>query len=676
MPAVSDNPVRRNKDCQGWPSGVSSFLGPQLIKDDQARWAENAVFRGGLIQTRPGFKSLLALCTTEAGPFQEWWVAAGMPWIHPQFFTIFRPTNDVPYIVFAISGSVWFAKFTPYGFEPVQRIQQLSFDQYAEQIVAVKAVQSVTMVQNRTTVISPINVLFMQDGSSRCGYWTGTTAGHLNPQNSYTTDSGGNIIYTPGYNQTPIGKWMAWIGNRLWVFRGNEGYASDLNNPFSFTERLVLTNVPTQYMPGDVTGCIGRGTSGVQQDLLFVFTDEHTVAIRAGIQDRTVWRTTDDFQRTIFSDVGCVAGKSPINHQGLLYWYTADGVVCFDSTGTVYSSQALMPIDYEMSYSKLRMSPDQSTVCACSRSSYVMWSVPVGPTTRGRCYNAQTQVLDRMTVPVPAPVGMGSPATYGITSWQGIWTGIRPIEWATFKVFGQRRTLCMSMDYDGVPRVWEAFQGNRCDNGQPIDWMVETKTHPVSTSPFDYNRFSHFKLHMDQIKGNLTVRGLYRGLRGQYHELLDAFVTATPGSIMTPTPEYTPMDSETDSESFAKQTREFVSKEALAPEGDPCQSDKVETPPLQDAIDRAFSLLLYFSGVGAISAYRVATDLHQESQAGAVMEPETGFHILPEVSCPEFIAGLVPEYELPDAPASEAVAPYIPHYRDLEYRAPVDPCPA
>lgn len=670
-------PTRVNKDLQGWPEGVNSYLDPQLIKDSQVRWAENAVNKGGLWQTRPGYKTILSLCTTPGSTLHDWWVAQGEPMIHPQCFTVFKPTGDTAYAVFAIYGSVFYSKFTPSGgLTQPQQITTLSFDQTVAQITVVKATQSASLVNGRVAVVPPQDVLFFQDGTSRCGYWNGTTGGHLNPEKNWTSDSFGNTLYTAGYNETPIGKWMAWSGNRLWVFRGTQGFASDINNPFSFTEETVLTQVPSFNFPGEVTACIDRGTSGVQQDMLFVFTQNRTIVLRSGVQDRTTWISTADFQRTIFNGVGCVAGKSPICHQGLLYWYSQDGAVSFDSTGTTYASQSLPACDYEMAYSKLRMSPDKSTICAGIHSSYVLWSVPVGPVTNGRCYNAHTQVMDRMVVPVPPPAYWGSVSPYGVTSWQGVWTGIRPIEWSTEVIGGQLKTYCLSMDFDGVPRIWEAFQGNRADNGHPISWLIETKTHPVTESPFLYNRFGHFKLLFQQIKGNLNVRGYYRGLRGQYHQLMNTFVTSTPGSVLLPISEYSPIHSGTETRSFSKQTREVESSSSLDPTGAPNQATDVETPHVADAIDRAFSLLLRMDGVGALLAYRVATDRWQQNNESAQQDPETGFHILPEASPPELLypGTTPPDYILPDSPTMEALTPYQPNYVAEHYVAPVDPC--
>ncbi len=664
---MAQNPpsTRQYKDLLGFFEGVNSYLEPQLIKDSQVRWAENAVCKGGIWQTRPGYKALAALCLNPGSTFEAWWVAQGQPLLHPQFFTTFQPTGADPYAVFGISGSVFYAPYLPDGsIGDATQITTLQFDPAADVIVATQTVKSTDIVAGAVVNITPQKVLILQDGKSRAGYWNGLAGGHLNPQKLWTVDGTGNTIFTPGYNQTQIGLWQAWSGNRLWVFNGSQGHASDLNDPLNFTEETVLTQVPVFNFPEDVTGAIDRGTSGVQQGLLFVGTANTMWALHSGIQDRTQWASTPDFQRVVFAGAGCVAGKSMVNHRGLLYWYSGDGIVSFDSLGTVISTQALPAIDYEMTISKRRMSPHRTSVCAGFRDSYVFWSVPVGPLTNGRCYNGHTQVLDRMTVPIPST---GSVVPSGLTAWQGVWTGIRPIEWSTTAIFGQTRAICMSMDYDGVIRIWEAFQGNRADNGFQIPWVIETKSNPVTESPFVVNTFRYFQLLLEQIQGNLEIRGYYRGLRGQYHQLLDTEVTATPGSILTPTPAYSPIKNDTANESFAKQFRDIPSKNSsdggVAPI---CQSSDVESI-YEDAIDRSFSLLLRFRGVGALLAYRLASDLWSQNTEGEVIDPETGLHILPEKSCPQFIAGDKPDYILQDKLPADALVPYEPKFVDEDY---------
>jgi hypothetical protein len=665
-------PTRKFKDVSGFIKGVNSFLAPVEIDEQEIVWAENASNRGGLWQTRPGFKTQLSLCLNDGSPFSVWWNANGQPVIHPQFFTIFTPTGANPQIVFGISGTVFTVQFMPNGSlgSPV-RVVGLKFDPTIPQMVAVSTVKSADIVSGLVTNVTPYNVLIIQDGVSRAGYWDGTSAGHLNPQKYWKVDAQGNTLFQSGYNETRIGLWMDWSGNRLWVSNGNQVFSSDANDPLHFTEETVLVNVPAFTFPDKITAVKDRGVSGIQQGLVFIFTENDTWSLWSGVQNRSQWITTGDFQRRVFSGTGCVAGKSPVNHMGFMYWYSGSGIVSLDTLGTVTATQFVPPVDVAMAHSKRRMSPDKSLACFGSRDGYVFWSVPMGPTApNGRVYNNHTQVLDVLTT--PPPIRNGPFYATSTPTWQGVWTGIRPVEWATATIFGQIRCFVFSMDFDGTPRIWEAFQGNRSDNGQPISWSIQTKAHPVNESIFVQSIFRHFRILFEQIYGNLSVVGSWKGMRGLYHQLLSTTLTASPGSILLGEPSRTPITNSTVSDNFSKQFRDIRSMDNREPDTT-CQSTGVEAP-YSDGRDRAFSLLLQMKGVGAILAYRIASDAKEETTEGEVVVAESGFHELPIAECPEYIAGPLPSFVLNDSPLADAFTPYISTFPDTQYVSPAEAC--
>ena len=670
--------TRLYTDAQTFPDGVNSYLEPQLLKNTQVRWAVNAVCKGGIWQTRPGYKTRITFDITQE-PFKTWWESSGKPTIHPQFMVLFTPTNDVAQIVFGISGSVWTARALGNSwFSTPQQVVGLQFDPTVDQIAWAVCVKSSEMVNGVPTPIAPRKYLMLQDGTSRAGFYNGTYGGHLNPAKLTQVDADGNTIYVSGYNQTRIGKWMAWSGNRLFVASGTQVFVSDINDPISFTEEMVLANVPVINFEDTITGMIDRGTSGLQQSQVWVFTRNSAWTIASGVLKRQPdlvsstgttyysggWQGTPDFVRKAFSGVGCVAGKSVTVHRGILHWYSQDGIVSFDSAGTVVSTQALPPMDTELAISKRRMSPDPTMVCAGGRDSYALWSVPVGSTINGRAYNKQTQVLDKNTIPVQASGG-------GIIAWQGVWTGINPVEWGTDVVLGETRTFALSMDNDGVARIWEGFQGNRSDNGHEIPWAIETKMHPVTDNPFVNSVFRFLALKLTQIRGNLNVRASWKGLRGQYDDILDTNVTAAPGSILTPTPEFFPFTNDTHSMNFRKQTRTIIS-ENVRGEIEGCDAVGVESDKT-DSIDCAFGLTLRFRGVGGLLAYRIATDAQADNTEGSVPESESGLKILPEPAGvrPESISGATPTYTAVDDTAAEAFTPIEPAFIDEDYTAPV-----
>lgn len=674
--ALSVPATRSYKDVIGLTDGVNSYLDPQFLKDTEVRWAENAVNKGGIWQTRPGFDPVVELTLdARSGEFYTWWFNAGQPPLRPQFFTVFKPTGGEPQFVFGVNGVVFYCVLQADGsYSTPRRITQLQFAADADEMCAVSTVKTSDIQNGSLFVVPATSILMLQDGISRAAYWDGYAGGHLNPQKKWTTDAQGNTIYVDGYNETRIGKYMAWSGNRLWVAYENQVYASDLGDPLNFTEETVLVKIPSFTFPTKVTGLIDRGTSGIQQNLCFVGTEDGVWSLWSGIQDRSQWITTGDFQRKVFAGVNCVSHKSMVTHMGLLYWYSQSGVVALDTLGTVTSTQALPPIDAEMAYSKRQMADNRSRICAGFFDSYVWWSVPVAvsnpesgykSTYNNQIYNGHTQVLDRMIT--PATFYQGAVAGFGNTGWQGVWTGLRPVEWSTTQIGGRTRTFCLSLDYDGLLRIWEGFNGNRADAGQPIVWSIETKAHGVTEGPFSRSIFRHFRLLLAEVNGTLTVRGYWKGLRGKYHRLMDTRVTATPGSVLLNNPEYYPIRSNTPFRSFSKQVRDILSEDNRAPEN--CTSSQVESP-LEDDIDIAFSLLFRFEGIAALKAYRLATDYNPDNTEGAVVPPESGQHILPQNGCPEYLPGSIPTYTLVGRDSKAALLPVESHYIESGYQLP------
>lgn len=666
---------RKFSDAQHFPYGVNSYVEPQMLSDGYVRWAVNAVNKGGIWQTRPGFKTVFKFDPLTSDQLFQWSNATGITDIKPQFITTFSPSMQTAYktyVVFGVSGSVFYAPVLAdrtLG-DPVW-IQQLSFNPKVDQLIHCHTVKSSDIINGVATVITPRNVLMIQDGLSRCGWWDGRDAGHTNPVQNWTvasednTETGvvsGDTLYTSGYNQTPTGFVMAWSGNRLWVANGAELYASNINDPINFTERITLVNVPKFLLPDYITGLYDRGTSGTNNSQIFVYTRDTTWTIQSGILDRSKWSSTSNMQMKIFDNVGCVAPKSIRAVRGLLYWYSENGLVEFDGTGTVNSSQALPPMDTEMAYSKWAISGDRSGVCIGERDSYLLLSVPAAKVINGQIANGQTQVLDVNVIPTHSG---GS-----VNGWQGVWTGINPVEWVTNNINGRVVTYALSIDDDGVVRIWEAFQGNRTDNGKQIEWSVETRTHSVTDNPFAKNKIVNGALKLTQIRGNLDIECHWRGLRGKYHKCLETSVTATPGSILIPQETFTPIYNNTDHYSCLKQTRTLMTESIRGPLDDTDAAD-VESK-YTDSIDSAFSLLFRFKGVGALLAYRIATDAVANNIEGEVVDPEEGFRILPfpDDVDPVKIDGVTPDYELVDDLNTDATVAFECNYSADDYISP------
>lgn len=645
---------RQEKDALFFVGGVDTSKVSFMLSEEQYRWAVNAVNAGGVIQTRPGLKTLMTICGEE---------------VNPQFMAAFTPTNGESYVVLGLSGLVYAFPFT--GSRQLAcggKLANIQFSDTTPQIYWTQAVRSRSQVNGIKVEIEPTAVLLMQDGYSRAAYWDGASSGHLNPQTLIQSDSDGSTIYPDGWNQTPVGTVMTWSGNRLWVAQGNKVIASDINDPLYFTENLDTdAGGGGISFPNPITAIADRGTSGRNESYVFVWTATSTHTLRSGVFQRSAWASTPDFNKQIFSTVGCIAAKSPIVHQGIMYWYSEDGWQAFDSIDTVTSTQKLPPIDGELIANKVRICPDRSRICSGNRDNYVFCSVPVGETIQALVRNSHTQVLDSAVID-----GQDGP----LKAWQGIWTGINPVEWATTILDGQAVTLALSLDNDGKVRIWEAFQGNRADNGHEIPWSVETKTHLGSTI-FENCKLNYFQALLTNIFGNLKLEAFWKGTRGVYKKMMDAIYTASPGSLFLQSDE---INSETVFQEYGPQSRQIVSP-VLGLEASNCTSAGVESNQV-DNRDIGFSILFKFQGRGAISAYGIRMDAINDNSTGGidnteakVSNVETGLHIKPLQDCPKFVKGepaFVGQYTLADEPAQNAFNPHSITYVEDKYSAPVD----
>lgn len=651
--------TRKYTAAHGFPGGINSGIDPLLLGSGQAQWAVNAVCKGGVWQTRPGFKSRLTLSTGFA-QISNWWVSAGKPGIWPQFLVTFKPNNGTTYLVYGLAGSVWYSVVNADHSLSSPAQLPLTFDPDVRTMHAVACVQSAEVTSGVVATRTPRRVLIIQDGINHAGYWDGESAGHLEPKQNYTQNDAGDTIYTDGYNQTPIGTWMAWSGNRLWVVNGNTVYASDINNPLGFTEQITLVNVPYITFPSEITGIYDRGTAGTTSSRVWVFTDDTVYTLASGVQDRSTWRTTADWQAKIYGGTGCIAGKSITAHRGLLYWYSADGVVRSDGTGTVNSTQAIPPIDTPMIGAKTAIANvRRNMIAAAGFDSYVIMAVPAGAPVRGQVVNGHMHVMDLDTMPGTSQ-----------SAWQGVWTGINPVEFATVKIGGQTVQYALSYDDDGVTRIWETFQGNRADNGHPIPWSVETQVHLVSDDIFSNHKIAHIAVALSQVIGDVGVQGYWRGLRGQYHRVLNTSLVATPGSILIPSPDFTPIVNATDHFNCRKQTR-LLKSEDIRGSQDDTDASGVEGP-YTDAVSPGFQLMFQLQGCAAIRAYRIAHEIWADNTEGEVLDAETGLNVLPQNRDidPAHLTGNQADLVLADDLQAYAIAPVEASREVPEYAAP------
>jgi hypothetical protein len=376
---------------------------------------------------------------------------------------------------------------------------------------------------------------------------------------------------------------MEFVGNRLWVARDRQLFASDIFNPLNFTENIYLSGGGSfQAIDGDfITGL--KRTSDAKQ--LLVFTAGNTTAIQAGNTDRSSWQTSQNFVSLLFPGVGCVAGKSPTYASGELYWYSIEGVRRFNAVGDAVrtSKNPIASAEEKRSYDNL--SPITSRVCGLAFNRYVGFSVPSGD-----ILNRHTWVLD---------VGSSDTLIDQLPPvWQGVWTGTRPVEWTSGFVNGVKRSFYLSQDLDR-PRIWEAFIPTKLDNGYPITCGFESAGDNFN-QPLSFKKFKYTEAHLKDLLGEVPFTIEYKSDYGCWHEIASVTLCSTACQ------ETLPCTGVTD---FNAQARYIVSQESIT------QCNEGGSP-FSSNISLSFQQRFRWRGRLTVRAYRITADEYQERSTG------------------------------------------------------------
>ncbi len=587
------------KAAAGWFNGCNSVKNPWVMQDSQYRWGVNIMCRGGYAQTRPGYKMVLTL-----------------PEGNLQGMIIFKVTKNETdavtgnYLVFAVDGFVYAIPF-PLA-QPTDwssyKLSGIQFSNQASKIYWCAAEKSIsTSTSTGTLQLSgTYSVLMMQDGVNQAAYWDGQTSAHLDEE----------------AKQTPRGTWMAFSGLRLWVARGNSVIAGDLTDPLSFEERVTGDARGDFRFTGEVTG-LANSIGDNRRGNLIVFTADNAEALLSSILDRSTWGSTANFQTTLFPDVGCVAGRSIVSHAGLLWWYSYGGLIAVDSAAAAFLTSQIHYRDVEMGQSKRNFAPDLSNVCAASFESFLMVSVPSGD-----ILNAHTMVLDYS---IADELGSESPP-----AWNGVWTGIRPVEWSTAKENGRKSLYAASVDYMNLGgsynHVWEAFQPNRYDSYDQLDAdnALVTQKNRIYCSfeskllgdGMDMKQFKYGELHLTEVSGEVDLRVSYGGTKGGYHEILRQKLISTVNNDSGNATVNTLWNALGD---FRSQGRHLRTEEA---DIDPPGSCPQLEAPYPGSVDRAFSLYVQWCGEMAIDSFRIIAAPYPEPSIGKCPADETDFNII------------------------------------------------
>lgn len=454
-------------------------------------WAGvNTLNLGGTISCRPGYRCLI---TFPAGNLQG--------------SAIFRPQIGLEQMMVAIDGVIYVAEWPFLEFRILPNVQ---FSPFAKQIFWQLTTQTArrlsTDFASAIEVIPPRVVMFMQDGGTTAPAWyDGSQSGHIRDREF----------------ETPAGGPMMWVGDRLWVGKNNQVFASDIGNPFSFREQVYLGSNTSFYFVGDVTAMVK--TPSIESPQLMVFTDNNGSILQANIRNRDLWPQTDNFQMEVIQ-IGCPSQRGVLSHYGRVVWMANQGMIFFDPATSGKITSRLPVRDNEMLVSKIRLNEDLSGVAIGAFGQYLCVSVPAES-----LFNKHTWVLNHASL---ATLDDDSGP-----SWAGYWLGTRPVSWMFGDIVGTERIFHVSTDEDGQNRLWEAFIPDRLDNGCPITWAVETRGYFGQTTqarkvPGSRCRMAWADVALVGIEEDLDFGIFYApGVRGAYIPILAKRIDVEKGSI-------------------------------------------------------------------------------------------------------------------------------------------------
>lgn len=553
-------------------AGCKSDSDPNQVPMGSYWMGVNTMNVGGVLSCRPGYR-----CWAE------------LPDGRLQGSFMFRPEEGLEQVLVVIEGLVYVADWP---FTTFRQLQGLQFSPFAKQVYWVQAVQSVerqgTGIAPAIIAISPKVLVLIQDGGFTApAFYDGSNWGHI------SGDPYG----------TPAGSDMAWVGDRLWVAREHQVFASDISNPLSFREFGYLGGQESFFFRSNVTAMVV--TPSTESPQLMVFTDTNGTLLQANIRERALWTTTNNFQEEVIG-VGCLSSRAAVSHYGRLVWFAPTGVVFYDPAlaGKIVSR---LPVrDNEMMVSKATLGEDLSLVAMAVFGQFLMVSVPAEDT-----YNRHTWVLNMASLETLSDASG--------PSWMGYWIGTRPVEWMFGQTAGSERIYYVSVDFDGKNRLWEAFIPDRMDNRCPITWGVFTRGHFGATaagsekSPGTRCRLQWVDIALAAVEEDTNFGVFYAGgTRGSFRQMLNRLVSVQRGSL-----EYDQtLEANTQIYAFKPQARTIRTEDANQQVADSEQAACGVEAEDQDNIDRSFQLLVVGQGPASIRWIRSVALLVPEDLSG------------------------------------------------------------
>jgi hypothetical protein len=655
---------------------MSSGEDPMFMDNQSYRASMNTLNRGGVVRTRPGYQKIFDL-----------------PPGNLQGLAYYKPLLQEAFLMFAVAGVVYYSQ---YPFASYTALPNVQFYPFAQQVYFCQCVQGASLQTDGSVIVQdPVRVMVMQDGGyTRAAYWNGTSSGHLDPSvpatfqsvintsgavssvqvlyggtgylgsslptitfqapsaiagTAYRTATGhvvvgagqvqSVVIDDPGTGYTfapaisisgqklgpPLGGAMAWSGQRLWVAQGNKVLASDISNPLAFSEILYASGGGYFMFLEPVTGLVE--IPSFQDPNLAVFTRNTSSILQSSITDRSLWQSTQDFQSTMFPGVGCVGQRSIVAKFGELWWMSDAGFTNFNAAEQSRITSYMVPQDTAMAISKFNLNADLSMCAGAQYENFILLSVPYGGIP-----NSHTWVYDQAVTSGVAQSIISGPYQGATAAWSSYWTGTNPVQWASGPFNGVIRIMHVSVDNDGVNRLWETFNPDRTDNGSGITSFLETKLHSdyghQTGESFDLKKLKFIEVNVTDLLGPTSLSVYWAGTKGLFKLLESYNLKGTEGSIVLNVPIGNP-------NTYRSQIRRLRTTDVVVNISDTCSSADIELNAIGEVDDKdiAFGLLFEWTGQMGIRSYRLFADIAQEASRGLAPVYEYDPRILDQAFC-------------------------------------------
>jgi hypothetical protein len=276
-----------------------------------------------------------------------------------------------------------------------------------------------------------------------------------------------------------------------------------------------------------------------------------------------------------------------------------------------------------MARTKQFLSSNTAGICSTSFENYILVSVPYLET-----LNSQTMVLDY------AAASEWSQSR--VPAWCGVWTGTRPVEWATGTINGQQRCFHFSVDYSATSdgsynHLWESFAPQKYDSyfdiesdGSTIEKInriycqMETA---MLGDQMDLKSFIYSEIEACEIGGVVDLTVAFRGSKGKHKQILKKRILAVTDRVQW---EETP---------YAKQVQDlgYLSSQyrRLITESSQRQVDyQTCESPLTIDIDKAFSILIEWCGQMGVEIVRIFIDPFSTKSLGVPQSNETKYCVV------------------------------------------------